>query len=132
MLSLTIFNNLIKISIRRGELMLQEWGPQIALLQSPGGYVIAAAGWVHRLWPITVEASMKRNVHRSPFACWRALGTGASGDSRAKVPSVPPLMTTPAPSYECVTAQTSGRRQRLNAWHIVVPSSRDNSINPLE
>ena len=45
--------SLLKFLIRRTRLMLQEFGPHLALLTLPGGYLIALTGLVHRQWPAT-------------------------------------------------------------------------------
>jgi hypothetical protein len=37
--------------LRRTRLALQEFGPYMALLMLPGGYVAALAGWLYRHWP---------------------------------------------------------------------------------
>lgn len=44
--------NLMVFLIQRTQLGLQEFGPQMALLFLPGGYLIAVAGWIHRHWPL--------------------------------------------------------------------------------
>jgi hypothetical protein len=36
---------------RRARLALQEFGPYMALLMLPGGYLIALSVWVHSYWP---------------------------------------------------------------------------------
>ena len=38
--------------LRRGRLALQEFGPSMALLVLPGGYLIALMGWIYRRWPL--------------------------------------------------------------------------------
>jgi hypothetical protein len=43
--------NLFMFLIRRMRLALQEFGPYMALLLLPGGYLIALTGWVQRHWP---------------------------------------------------------------------------------
>lgn len=37
--------------LRRSRLALQEFGPSMALLTLPGGYLIALTDWIHRRWP---------------------------------------------------------------------------------
>jgi len=48
-----MMESLLKFLIRRTRLMLQEFGPHLALLTLPGGYLIALTGLVHRHWPVT-------------------------------------------------------------------------------
>jgi hypothetical protein len=43
--------NKLKLLSRRARLVVQEFGPSMALLTLPGGYLIALAGWVYRRWP---------------------------------------------------------------------------------
>ena len=38
--------------LRRTRLTFQEFGPSMALLMLPGGYVIALTGWLYRHWPL--------------------------------------------------------------------------------
>lgn len=45
--------NIMVFLLQRAQLGLQEFGPQMALLLLPGGYMIAVAGWVHRHWTLT-------------------------------------------------------------------------------
>lgn len=42
--------NKLKLLSRRVRLAVQEFGPSMALLMLPGGYLIALAGWVYRHW----------------------------------------------------------------------------------
>jgi hypothetical protein len=37
--------------VRRARLAIQEFGPSMALLTLPGGYLIALTGLIHRHWP---------------------------------------------------------------------------------
>jgi len=39
--------------LRRTQLALQEFGPSMALLMLPGGYLIALTGWIYRHWPLS-------------------------------------------------------------------------------
>lgn len=36
--------------LRRSRLALQEFGPYMALLMLPGGYLLALTGWIHGRW----------------------------------------------------------------------------------
>jgi len=47
--------NLLMFLIRRTRLALQEFGPYMALLMLPGGYLIALSGWVQRRWPFNTQ-----------------------------------------------------------------------------
>jgi hypothetical protein len=38
--------------LRRGRLALQEFGPSMALLTLPGGYLVALTGWIYRRLPL--------------------------------------------------------------------------------
>ena len=44
--------NKINTLLRRTQLVLQEFGPSIAVLMMPGGYLIALAGLIDRHWPL--------------------------------------------------------------------------------
>jgi hypothetical protein len=44
-------NNAIFV-LRRVRLALQEFGPSMALLMLPGGYLIALTAWIYRHWPL--------------------------------------------------------------------------------
>jgi len=44
--------NTINYLTRRTQLALQEFGPSMAVLTLPGGYVIALTGWIYRHWPL--------------------------------------------------------------------------------
>jgi hypothetical protein len=41
----------VNFLLRRTQLKLQEFGPSMAMLTMPGGYLVALAGWVYRHWP---------------------------------------------------------------------------------
>ena len=43
--------NTINFLLRRTQLALQEFGPSMAVLMMPGGYLIALAGLIDRHWP---------------------------------------------------------------------------------
>jgi hypothetical protein len=45
--------NKIHTLLRRTRLALQEFGPSIAVLMLPGGYLIALAGLIDRHWPVS-------------------------------------------------------------------------------
>lgn len=45
----------LKFLVERGRLTLQEFGPSMALLTLPGGYVVALTGWLYRHWPHGTE-----------------------------------------------------------------------------
>jgi hypothetical protein len=49
--------NKINILLRRTRLALQEFGPSMAVLMLPGGYLIALAGLIDRHWPVSSAAS---------------------------------------------------------------------------
>jgi hypothetical protein len=42
----------VTFMLRRGRLALQEFGPSMALLTLPGGYLVALTGWIYRHWPL--------------------------------------------------------------------------------
>ena len=44
--------NRINNLVRRMQLVLNEFGPSIAVLMLPGGYLIALAGLIGRHWPL--------------------------------------------------------------------------------
>jgi hypothetical protein len=44
--------NKVKIMMRRTRLIVQEFAPSMALLMSPGGYLIALTELVSRHWPL--------------------------------------------------------------------------------
>jgi hypothetical protein len=44
--------NILMLLIRRARLALQEFGPYMALLMLPGGYLIALTGWAYRRLPL--------------------------------------------------------------------------------
>jgi hypothetical protein len=43
--------NNLRLLTRRARLALQEFGPYMALLMLPGGYLIAFTVWIHSHWP---------------------------------------------------------------------------------
>jgi hypothetical protein len=43
----------VNLLLRRTRLTLQEFGPSMALLMLPGGYLIALTGWIYRRWPLS-------------------------------------------------------------------------------
>lgn len=45
--------NKINLLLRRTQLALHEFGPSIAVLNLPGGYLIALTGLIHRHWPLS-------------------------------------------------------------------------------
>ena len=45
--------NKINSLLQRTQLALQEFGPSIAVLMLPGGYLIAVAGLIGRHWPLS-------------------------------------------------------------------------------
>lgn len=45
--------NTINFLLRRTQLALQEFGPSMAVLMMPGGYLIALAGLIDRHWPLS-------------------------------------------------------------------------------
>jgi len=44
--------NTINSLVQRTQLALHEFGPSIAVLMMPGGYLIALAGLIDRYWPL--------------------------------------------------------------------------------
>jgi hypothetical protein len=48
--------NNVDFLVRRARLALQEFGPSMALLMLPGGYLIALSGWIHRHWPLNSDS----------------------------------------------------------------------------
>jgi hypothetical protein len=43
--------NNVHFLLQRARLALQEFGPSMALLMLPGGYLVALWAWIHRHWP---------------------------------------------------------------------------------
>jgi hypothetical protein len=43
----------VTFMLRRGRLALQEFGPSMALLMLPGGYLVALTAWIYRRWPLS-------------------------------------------------------------------------------
>jgi hypothetical protein len=54
--------NNLSFLVQRGRLALQEFGPSMALLMLPGGYLVALTGWIYRHWPLASAASLKTLV----------------------------------------------------------------------
>jgi hypothetical protein len=48
--------NQMNALLRRSRLALQELGPSMALLNLPGGYLVALTGLLHRRWPLGMGA----------------------------------------------------------------------------
>jgi hypothetical protein len=46
----------MNLLVQRSRLALQEFGPSMALLTLPGGYLIALTGWIHRRWPSSASS----------------------------------------------------------------------------
>jgi len=44
--------NKVTFMLRRTRLAFLEFGPSMALLMLPGGYLIALSGWIYRHWPL--------------------------------------------------------------------------------
>jgi hypothetical protein len=44
--------NRMNLLLRRTRLALQEFGPSMAVLMLPGGYLIALTGLISRHWPL--------------------------------------------------------------------------------
>jgi len=44
--------NTVNGALRRTRLAIQEFGPSMATLMLPGGYLIALAGLIYRHWPL--------------------------------------------------------------------------------
>jgi hypothetical protein len=44
----------VNLLMRRTRLALQEFGPSMALLMMPGGYLIVLTGWIYRHWPLSL------------------------------------------------------------------------------
>jgi hypothetical protein len=42
----------VNFLLRRTRLVFQEFGPSMAVLMLPGGYLIAITGWIYRHWPL--------------------------------------------------------------------------------
>jgi hypothetical protein len=51
-------NHLILL-VQRARLALQEFGPSMAVLMLPGGYLVALSGWIYQHWPLNRAASPK-------------------------------------------------------------------------
>jgi hypothetical protein len=49
--------NNLNFLLQRGRLALQEFGPSMALLTLPGGYLVALTGWIYRHWPLGSDTS---------------------------------------------------------------------------
>lgn len=43
----------VNFLLRRTQLAVQEFGPSMALLTLPGGYLIALTAWIYRHWPLS-------------------------------------------------------------------------------
>jgi hypothetical protein len=43
----------VNFLLRRTRLALLEFGPSMAVLMLPGGYLIALTGWIYRHWPLS-------------------------------------------------------------------------------
>lgn len=41
----------MNLLLQRSRLALLEFGPSMALMTLPGGYLIALTDWIHRRWP---------------------------------------------------------------------------------
>lgn len=41
----------LDVLVRRTQLILQEFGPSMAMSMLPGGYLVALSGWIYRHWP---------------------------------------------------------------------------------
>jgi hypothetical protein len=48
--------NNVNFLLQRSRLALQEFGPSMALLTLPGGYLIALTDWMHRRWPPSTDS----------------------------------------------------------------------------
>ena len=48
--------NNVNLLLQRSRLALQEFGPSMALLTLPGGYLIALTDWIHRRWPPSTDS----------------------------------------------------------------------------
>jgi hypothetical protein len=46
----------VNLLMQRTRLALQEFGPSMALLMMPGGYLIVLTGWIYRHWPLSLAA----------------------------------------------------------------------------
>jgi hypothetical protein len=44
----------VNFLLRRTQLALQEFGPSMALLMMPGGYLIVLTGLIYRHWPLSL------------------------------------------------------------------------------
>jgi hypothetical protein len=49
--------NIVRILLQRTLLVLQEFGPSMAMLMLPGGYLIALTGLIYRHWPLGTGTS---------------------------------------------------------------------------
>jgi hypothetical protein len=49
--------NKINSLLRGTQLVLHEFGPSIAVLMMPGGYLIALAGLIGRHWPLSTPTA---------------------------------------------------------------------------
>ena len=44
--------NKVKGLLRHTRLAIQEFGPSMAMLMLPGGYLVALTGFIYRHWPL--------------------------------------------------------------------------------
>ncbi|MGD0491987.1 MAG: hypothetical protein ABSC32_10585 [Steroidobacteraceae bacterium] len=52
--------NNVTFLLQRARLALQEFGPSMALLMLPGGYLVALTGWIHRRWRLESGRGLSR------------------------------------------------------------------------
>jgi hypothetical protein len=65
-------NNVILL-LQRARLTLQEFGPSMALLTLPGGYLIALTGWIYRRRSLGTMR-VRKQASASPVAAGAAKG----------------------------------------------------------
>jgi hypothetical protein len=60
--------NSMNLLLQRSRLALQEFGPSMALLTLPGGYVIALTDWIHRRWPQSASSADASHASSAPLS----------------------------------------------------------------
>lgn len=60
--------NSMNVLLQRSRLALQEFGPSMALLTLPGGYVIALTDWIHRRWAPSASSSHASHASSAPMS----------------------------------------------------------------
>jgi hypothetical protein len=56
----------MNLLLQRSRLALLEFGPSMALMTLPGGYLIALTDWIHRRWPPNANPMHIKTVPAAP------------------------------------------------------------------